>query len=230
MPPHKTYKKRAPAKKAVYKRKAPAHQMMNSQSIICNAYCEIHKALDANNDSAISYMINIDPKTANLVLNAGSSATVGDAVGTALPQNKVSFAKFNTSKDIYHQYCINSATIKVWVDATCGLQNSVITSNDRGSNVVVSSMASALSGAHRPHSMTTSKHELTYTIKNVGQDADFLSTDDDQTQTEASKRYIKVLQKLPAGAHTCEHQVSVLLHLTLKDTKNVSVLPTDVLN
>ena len=60
--------------------------------------------------------------------------------------------------------------------------------------------------------------------------ADFLSTDDDQTQTEASKRYIKVLQKLLAGAHTCEHQVSVLLNLTLKDTKNVSVLPTDVLN
>jgi hypothetical protein len=220
MPPRK-YKKRAPAKKT-YKRKAPARQMTDGQSIICNAYCEIHKALDANNDSSISYSLNIDPKNALLVLNTGSDAKVGDEAGTALPQNTLTYSKFNTFKGIYNQYRINSATIKVRVDATCGLENAVITSNDKGSNVVVSSMASALCGAHKSHSMTTSRRELTYTIKNVGQDLDFLSTDDGQAQTEASKRYIKVFQKLPAGAHTCEHQVSVLLNVTLKDSKNLN--------
>ena len=86
-------------------------------------------------------------------------------------------------------------------------------------------MASALTGAHKSFSMTTSRREAKYTIKNSGQDLDWFSTADNQNMDASAKRYIKVFQKLPTSAGvaaTCEHQVQVLLSLSLKDSKNLN--------
>jgi hypothetical protein len=73
--------------------------------------------------------------------------------------------------------------------------------------------------------MTSSRRELTYTIKNTGQDKDFLGTGAVQ-QIEGERRYIKIFQKLPkdtsATPAICEHQVSVMINATLKDSKNLN--------
>lgn len=218
-----TNKKSAPKRKTTYKKKAPMRKksMVDGQSILVNAYCEVHKNLDPATEGAMSYSINIDPKNAKLIGGAGVTATKGDANGTALGENLV-YNKFNTFSSLFNQYRVNSATIRVRVDTECGLENAVITCNDKGDGTVIESMSQAVTGAHKPHSMTQSRRELSYTIKTTGQERDFLSTNDNQNQSESEKKYIKVFQKLPKGENTkvCEHQVSMLLSLTLKDTKN----------
>jgi hypothetical protein len=88
-------------------------------------------------------------------------------------------------------------------------------------------MAKAMSGAHKSFSMTTSKREISYGCKNSGQDLDYRSTNDSSTLVSGEKKYLKVFQKLPKGEgdfanKTCEHQVQVMLSLTLKDSKNLN--------
>lgn len=184
---------------------------------------EVHKTLK-NIDSAMSYSINIDPKYALVSFFDGATATLGDSGATQLPATGLSYAKFNTFSALFNQYRVNSITIKIRVDLACGLENAVIVSNDKGTLTPVSSMASAISGAHKSYSMTSSRRELTYTIKNTGQDKDYLGTGAEQ-QIPSERRYIKVFQKLPKDAAEtakCEHQVSVLVNCTLKDSKNLN--------
>lgn len=212
---------RKPAKKTYIKRARPMSMTRDGQSLLVNAYAEIQKARDAANEEYLAYVINIDPK--NAVISLANGATAHNGVGDqALPNNTLSYSKYNTFAGLFNQYRVNSATIKVRVDTNSGLEHQVIICNDKGNASAVENMASAVSGAHKSFSMTTSRRECTYTIKTSGQERDFLSTDAGSTQIDGEKKYIKVFQKIPAGAGVAEHQVSMLLSLTLKDSKNLN--------
>lgn len=222
MAPRKATKK--PRAKTTYKRRAPARRApMDGQNILVNAYFEAKKNLAAG-ESFISYSICIDPKEPLITKGAGVTVWDGADAPAQLAGDSLSLQKYTTFKDLFNQYRINSATVKVRVDGSCGLENAVITSNDKGVETAIGSMKSALSGAHKSHSMTVSRRELSYGMKCSGQDLDFLSTNTDLVTIPAEKKYIKVFQKLPAGSDqtVCEHQVQVLLNLTLKDSKNLN--------
>ncbi len=219
--PATKFKSRA---KPAYKRRAPVRRApIDGQNILVNAYFEAKKNLGAT-ESYMSYSICIDPKEP--VIKRGADVTVWDGADAPaqLTDQKLILSKYTTFSELFNQYRINSATIKVRVDGACGLENSVITSNDKGDDTAITSMKSAVSGAHKPHSMTVSRRELSYGMKCSGQDLDFLSTNTDLVTIPAEKKYIKVFQKLPAGSDqtVCEHQVQVLLNLTLKDSKNLN--------
>lgn len=219
------YKKRAPVR-----RTTPA----DGQSILVSTYLEVRKNLAAD-ESSMSYSICLDPKVGAII--AGNGEQFADGTGGAgavvASGSNLSFNKYNTFASIFNEYKVNSATIKIRTDATCGLENAVICSNDKGNSGAPANMASALQGAHKSFSMTASKRELTYGCKNVGQELDFRSTNGDTTLVDGAKKYIKVFQKLPAmglagtaaapnplHGHVCEHQVQIMLSLTLKDSKN----------
>jgi len=210
--------------KPAYKRRAPVRRApIDGQNILVNAYFEAKKNLGAT-ESFMSYSICIDPKEPLITKGAGVSVWDGADAPAQLAADKLVLQKYTTFSELFNQYRINSATIKVRVDGACGLENSVITSNDKGIETAITSMKSAVSGAHKPHSMTVSRRELSYGMKCSGQDLDFMTTNTAQATIAAEKKYIKVFQKLPAGdANTiCEHQVQVLLNLTLKDSKNLN--------
>jgi hypothetical protein len=176
----------------------------------------------------MSYTINIDPK--NPLITKAEGVTVYDGGangGAALANDKLAYPKYNTFSSIFNQYRVNVAMVKIRVDSTCGLENSIIVSNDKGNASAVETMAIALTGAHRSYSLSDARRELKYQIKNTGQDKDYLSTSTSENQVPAEKRYIKVFQKIPKGEnatlnHVCEHQIQVMLSLTLKDSKNIT--------
>lgn len=216
--------KAKPRAKPTYRRKAPIRRApIDGQNILVNAYFEAKKNLAAG-ESFISYSICLDPKEPVITKGAGVSVWDGADAPAVLVGDRLTLQKYTTFKELFNQYRINSATIKVRVDGACGLENAVITSNDKGLDTAISSMKSALSGAHKSHSMTVSRRELSYGIKCSGQDLDFMTTNEAQATIPAEKKYIKVFQKLPAGDvnTVCEHQVQVLLNLTLKDSKNLN--------
>lgn len=222
MAPRKATKK--PRAKTTYKRRAPARRApIDGQNILVNAYFEAKKNLAAG-ESFISYSICIDPKEPLITKGAGVTVWDGADAPAQLAGDSLNLQKYTTFKDLFNQYRINSATVKVRVDGSCGLENAVITSNDKGVETAIGSMKSALSGAHKSHSMTVSRRELSYGMKCSGQDLDFMTTNSAQATIPAEKKYIKVFQKLPAGSDqtVCEHQVQVLLNLTLKDSKNLN--------
>lgn len=220
-PKRKAPARRAPARKSTRRTSAPR----DGQNLLVNAYFEARKTLDAANESVMSYVINIDPKTANLVGGAGVTFYDGGAGnGTQLTgaTQKLTYPMYTKMSDIFNQYRVNSAAVKVRVDGTCGLENALITSNDKGIEDAVSTMASAVTGAHKTHSMSASKREAKYAIKTSGQERDYLNTNPGTAQIDAEKKYIKIFQKLPVGTATCEHQIQVTLSLSLKDTKNLN--------
>lgn len=222
------YKRKAkPKSKPVYKKRAPIRRsrpISSGTSLLVNAYFEAHKALDSNSESDIAYSICIDPKVGGIIAGTGVSfKDGGDGNGATIADgSNLSFTKYNTFATLFNEYRVNSATIKVRTDASCGLENAVICSQDKGDSTVVGNMAKAMTGAHKSYSMTTSRRELTYGCKNVGQDLDFRSTNDNTTLVEGAKKYLKVFQKIPAGTGNCEHQIQVMLSLTLKDSKNLN--------
>lgn len=220
-------RKPAPKKRAPVRRKAPIRRsrpLSSGTSLLVNAYFEAHKALDSASESDIAYSICIDPKVGAII--AGTGVTFkdgGDGNGAVIAGgSNLSFNKYNTFATLFNEYRVNSATIKVRTDATCGLENAVICSQDKGDSTVVGNMAKAMTGAHKSYSMTVSKRELTYGCKNTGQDLDFQSTGTNNTLVEGAKKYLKVFQKIPAGTGNCEHQIQVMLSLTLKDSKNLN--------
>jgi hypothetical protein len=173
----------------------------------------------------MSYTINIDPK--NPLITKGDGVTVFDGGangGAELANDKLAYPKYNTFGSIFNQYRVNVAMVKIRVDSSHGLENSIIVSNDKGNASAVETMAVALTGAHRSYSLSDARRELRYQIKNTGQDKDYLSTAGNQNQDDGEKRYIKVFQKIPANAQggKCEHQIQVMLSLTLKDSKNIT--------
>jgi len=224
--------KAKPRAKKTYRRKAPIRRApIDGQNILVNAYFEAKQALVAG-ESVMSYAICIDPKSplvtklGTLTLHDGGDANA--QLGGA-SNNEMVLPKWTTFSGLFNQYRINGATIKVRVDGECGLENAVITCNDKGNESAITNMRQALTGAHKSHSMTVSRRELSYGVKSSGQDLDFYSTNDNVGIVSREKRYIKVFQKLPpntaaAGepAKVCEHQVQVLLSLTLKDSKNLN--------
>lgn len=213
--------KRAPKRRAPVRRARP---MSDGQSIIVNAYFEAHKALDAVNEGAMAYSICIDPKEPKIIGATGVTFTDGGAgSGSAIASgSNLSFSKYTTFASLFNEYKVNSANIKIRTDATCGLENAVICTQDKGNSGTLASMAQSMNGAHKSFSMTTSRRELTYGCKNTGQDLDYRNTATAQVLTDGEKKYLKVFQKLPSGSGNCEHQIQVMLSLTLKDSKNLN--------
>lgn len=202
----------------------------DGQNLIVNAYFEARKELTAT-EGHMSYSINIDPKQGLVTKGASVLAYDGGADGGQPLQNdKLSYLMYNKMSDIFNQYRINGANIRVRVDGKCGLEHPVICSTDKGDGAPVTTMGSAVTGAHKAFSMSASKREIKYGCKNTGQDKDYLSTAANQNQDASAIKYLKVFQKLPkaeaaeagAAAQVCEHQIQVTLSLTLKDTKNLN--------
>lgn len=216
-------------RKPAYKSKPRTSKPRDGQNLIVNAYFEARKQLDPNNEGFISYSINIDPKQG--LVTKGASVNVFDGGadgGIALASDKLQYLMYNKMSDIFNQYRINGANIRVRVDGKCGLEHPLICSTDKGVPEPVTTMSSAVTGAHKAFSMSSSKREVKYGCKNTGQDKDFLSTANNQNQDASAIKYLKVFQKLPksdaadANAQICEHQIQVTLSLTLKDTKNLN--------
>lgn len=218
--------RRAPVKsrRTYTKRRAPARRSAprDGQQLLVSGYFEAKKTLTAA-DSAISYSINVDPK--ELVLASGTDLAVGftKGDGTTNPVDAagVELARWNTFKPLFNQYRVNSMQIKVRVDDKTGLSHPLMFSMDKGNSAAPVTMADVMKSAHKSHSMTQSRREASYGCKNVGQDLDFFNT---ETGTKANdeKKYLKVFQKLDpasAGITQAEHQVQVILSLTLKDSK-----------
>lgn len=202
--------------------------MSDGQSLLVNAYFEVNQALTAD-ESDMAYSLCIDPKKG--AVNVNNPATIGDGgegngniIANGTP---ITFAKYDTFANMFNQYRVNSATIKLRTDAACGLENAVICSTDKGNHEPVGTMRQALTGAHKSYSLSDSRRELSYGCKNIGQDLDFRSTNDDTTLVDGAKKYIKIFQKLPKAegglvGHICRHQVQVTLSLTMKDTKTLN--------
>lgn len=201
----------------------PRAPRSDGQKILVNGYCEISKSLAAE-EGVLSYSIACDPKTCGVTLVGDASALDGAAPPAPLTNNMVNLPKWNTMKQLFHQYRIDSVTITVRVDSTSGLENRLIICNDKGDSTIVSSMQMALSGAHKEYSMTQSNRQAKYTYTCKGQDRDWFSTKDNQNLTPSEVIYLKVFQKLAAGAATtiAEHQVSIMFNLALKDTQNLN--------
>lgn len=222
------YKRKRPVGKAtvtVYKRRAtvPRAPRFDGQKLLVNGYCEITKALGAE-EGVMSYSIAVDPKNPLITLTAGANALDGAAPPAALVADKLSLPKWNTMQQLFHQYRIDSVTVTIRVDASCGLENRLIILNDKGDSTVVGSMQSAVSGAHKEYSMTQSNRQAKYTYTCRGQERDFFSTNTNQNMSASELTHLKVFQKLPAGltTHICEHQVTVMFNLTMKDTQNLN--------
>jgi hypothetical protein len=224
-------KGKAKAKAYKAKPKSTLKKPSDGVNLIVNGYFEARASLSATNETILAYTLNIDPKTASVnpalgnTLFDGSNGT--DGAGVQLVNDTVVYPKFNNFANLYNEYRINAAKITVRCDQGPGLENAVIFCNDKGDDLPMTCMAQALSGAHQSMSATSNKRELTYKIKNIGQDLDYISTSPGVDQVPQAKRYIKVFQKLPTqaqagGATKTEHQVQVMLSLTLKDSRNTS--------
>ena len=212
-------------RKTTYKPKPRTRKPRDGQNLIVNAYFEARKELSTVNEGFISYSLNIDPKQGLITKGAGVNCFDGGADGGTQINDKLQYLMYNKMSDIFNQYRINGANIRVRVDGNCGLEHPVICSTDKGVPAPVSTMGSAVTGAHKTFSMSSSRRELKYGCKNTGQDRDFLSTANNQNQNDSEIKYLKVFQKLPKGAQAgeiCEHQIQVSLSLTLKDTKNLN--------
>lgn len=196
----------------------------DGQSILVSAYFEAQKVLSAA-ESVMAYSIAIDPK--HFVIKKSDAVALKDGASPAtdLVNDKVPLTKWNTFKDLFNQYRINSANITVRVDGAAGLEHPVICTTDKGDDATIASMAQAMTGAHKSYSMTSSRRELKYGCKSSGQELDFFSTKANQDMAPGETKYLKVFQKVPAdpanAGVVCEHQIQVLMSLTLKDSKNV---------
>jgi len=195
----------------------------DGQSILVSAYFEAQKTLSLG-ESVMNYSICIDPKAPVIIKGEGVSLMDGAQPPALVGNDTLTLSKWTTFSSLFNQYKINSASMTVRVDGHCGLENAVITCVDKGDSTVVTSMAQAMSGAHKSHSMTASKRELKYGCRNTGQELDFYSTNGNQNMTDSEKKYLKVFQKLPAQTNAgdiCEHQIQLMLSLSLKDSKNI---------
>lgn len=199
----------------------------DGQNLICNAYFEAKKSLDPNNEQVMSYTICTDPRFPSLAgatgvtFRDGTEADNGQGalINAASP---LAFPKFTSFAALFREYKVNQAQVKVRVDSMCGLENPVITCQDKGESAIVDTMKKALTGAHISHSMSATKRELKYGMKNSGQDRDYHPASGNSSIDAEAKKYIKVFQQMPKGAATdeCKHQVQVMLSLTLRDSRN----------
>lgn len=217
--------RRAPVKRKSYRRNTSIVRQprMDGQSILVSAYFEASKTLSAA-ESVMAYSLCIDPKQPLVIKGAGVNLSNGAQPPQAPANDLITLSKWTTFKGLFNQYRINSASVTVRVDGKAGLEHPVICCTDKGDDTTISSMAQAMGGAHKSYSMTTSRRELKYGCKSTGQELDFYSTNDNQDMSASEKKYLKIFQKLPAevaAGDTCEHQIQVLLSLTLKDSKNI---------
>jgi hypothetical protein len=175
----------------------------------------------------MSYSICTDPRfpaiegATGITFRDGSEADNGQGaiIDSAHP---LAFPKFTSFAALFREYRVNQAQVKVRVDSGCGLENPVITCQDKGANNVIDTMKKALTGAHQSHSMSANKRELKYGLKNSGQDRDYHPASGNSSIDAEAKKYIKVFQQIPKGdaTHVCKHQVQVMLSLTLRDSRN----------
>ena len=214
-------------KKVVRKTSVPRNLTpIDGQNLIINGYFEVTKAL-TNTSGLMAYTIQIDPKNCKIAKGAGATETFlkGTDDTEQLVNSNLDFQKFTNFSANYNQYRVNSCQVVVRVDPKCGLDHALVMSNDKGNDAVVTNMASSISGAHKSFSMTASRREATYKTKNYGQDKDFLSCNPSEATKPEEIRYIKVFQKLPkyeTAGDMCEHQVQVMMSITLKDSKNLN--------
>ena len=220
-------KKTTNKKKVVTKAKTTTKDLApkDGQNIIINGYFEVTKALLAET-GLMAYTIQIDPKTCKISKGDGATETFLKGIDstTQLDNSNVNFQKFTNFSANYNQYRINSCQVIVRVDGKCGLDHALVMSSDKGNNAVITNMASSISGAHKSYSMTSSRREATYKTKNYGQDKEYLSCNTTEVTRPEDIRYIKVFQKLPKYENindTCEHQVQIMMSVTLNDSKNL---------
>ncbi len=236
------YKKRAPAKKAITKRRAPVvrrSRPMRSQfdgmSGLCSGYFEITRKLDAGQNTPLSYTIKCDPVHCNLKVSenivdlgqTGLSTNKGNGQ-TLIPLGAVQNAdivlpKFGIMSQNYLQYKINSIQIKVLVDKNC-LDNPICFSTDKGDNTPVTDMAKVMSSAGKRYVPTDSKRQFSYGWKPSGSnEREFITVN--STLQDKDTNFLKVFQDMetaPAGGSTCTHRVEVLLAYTLKDSAHLN--------
>ena len=224
------------AKKTNYKRRAGAMTRRRAPSaprdgtnLLVNTYFRA-KIPITDDEQTMSYSIFVDPKNGKVELPAGSTIALDDGANNALAAGVTNYLKYSKFADLYNQYKVNSAVVRVRVDKKCGTDNAVICANDKGINTPLANMAQAVAGAHKSFSMSDSRRELKYGTKFIGQEKDYRGTDNASAIVDNEKKYIKVFQTVPnvtelgyaAGTqgHHCEHQVQVILSLSMKDSSS----------
>ena len=159
--------------------------------------------------------------------NAGT-ISASDGSSAIADESHLSFPKLLKFGDIYRQYRIDYVKINITTDRECGLDNPVIMLTDKGDGAPLTSVASAMTQAHKEAILTESKRTCSYGWKpSTAQEREYHFVGQDLALSE--KNVIKVLQDVePKANGVCKHRVSVIAQITLKDSKGVSAPPPNL--
>lgn len=233
MPPRKGYKKKAPVKRTMTRRKPSVPRVLipkDGTNLLCTSYFEIaYRQTDAS-AGKLSYSIKIDPKglklkmsdnAVNTSLLPGLFANKGDnqaIIANGQDNGDIPVLRFADFAGVYNQYRINGCKISVMVDRECGLENPVAFTSSKKEDTPHADMGTIVGGAHKQYTMTESRRNANYgwTARAV-EDKHFHMVSDTLDAVDA--HFIKVYQEIDAKANAyCKHRCTVSLNLTMKDS------------
>jgi hypothetical protein len=199
----------------------------DGQKLLLNNYFEVALDQGANgNGGVMGYSLDCDPNKMKLKLDTSANAgAISASNGSAAiaDETNLSFPKLVKFGDIYRQYKIDYIKVNITTDRECGLDNPVIMLTDKGDRDPITSVASAMTQAHKEAILTEGKRTCAYGWKpSTAQEREYHFVGQDLALSE--KNVIKVLQDVePKVNGVCKHRVSVIAQVTLKDSKGVAL-------
>jgi len=221
------------------KRSYGAAKPYDGQNVIVSSYFEVqasqkNKPQGAHvNGGFIGYSVPCNPNnctvksiaTAKTTNESGAPAVPGHLQGSLFQADnsvmasggKVTFARLDQLQTLYRQFRINSFTVKVTVDLSCGLDNPLMMCTDRLDDSAPTQAPQLLNQAHKTKIMTASDRTMTYTwVAKTPREKEFHMLQDKSLNDIV---YIKVLQELePDETKLCKHRIEITASVTLKDS------------
>ena len=236
------YRKKAPmrrTKRSFGAKRSYAAKPYDGQNVIVSSYFEVQASQKTPppgshcNGGFIGYSIPCNPNNCTVKASAtpktttelGVSSTPGHLVGmmfqadntTLASGGVVDFPRLAQLQQLYRQFRINSVTVKVTVDLSCGLQNPLMICTDRLDDSPPYQAPSMLNQAHKTKILTASDRTMTYTwVAKTPREKEFHMLQD---KSLSDIVYIKVLQELePDEGKLCKHRVEITASVSLKDS------------
>lgn len=218
---------KAPAKKR--SRSSIPRALGDQTRCYVSSYFEVDAAqpdTDAAQGGVFGYSIKCDPMDATVTTDKSTTNTGVVAVslkgadnaplasGSALTIQRLAHLKL-----MYRQYRVDSVSVKVTTDRSCGLDNPLLALNDKGAPGCVTLVGNAMAQAHKSKVLTESNRTMSYGWKpKSSQERDFHMVGDKINNDNA--QYIKFLQEIePHKNTTCKHRIELSFALTLKDSQ-----------